>query len=42
MRNDRAMSFFEKAGFKRDLGSARTAEVGGAPLEEMRLFRSLV
>jgi RimJ/RimL family protein N-acetyltransferase len=42
LRNERALRFFELAGFKRELGSARTAEVGGARVEELRLYRSLV
>ena len=42
LRNERALRFFELAGFKRELGSARTTEVGGARVEEIRLFRSLV
>jgi ribosomal protein S18 acetylase RimI-like enzyme len=42
LRNERALRFFEQAGFKRDLGSAKTAEVGGLRLEELRLQRSLV
>jgi ribosomal protein S18 acetylase RimI-like enzyme len=42
LRNERALRFFEQAGFKRDLGSAKTAEVGGVRLEELRLQRSLV
>lgn len=42
LRNERALRFFELAGFKRELGSARTTEVGGARIEEIRLHRSLV
>ena len=42
LRNERALRFFELAGFKRELGSARTSEVGGARVEEIRLHRSLV
>lgn len=41
-RNERALSFFETAGFKRELDSTRSAEVGGQRVEELRLFRSLV
>ena len=37
-----AIVTFELAGFKRELGSARTTEVGGARIEEIRLHRSLV
>ena len=42
LRNERALRFFELAGFKRELGSAKTSEVGGVRLEELRLNRSLV
>jgi ribosomal protein S18 acetylase RimI-like enzyme len=42
LRNERALRFFEQAGFKRELGSAKTTEVGGARVEELRLQRSLV
>lgn len=42
LRNERALRFFELAGFKRELGSVKTTEVGGARLEELRLQRSLV
>ena len=42
LRNERALRFFELAGFKRELGSARTTEVNGVRLEELRLHRSLV
>ena len=42
LRNERALRFFELAGFKRELGSAKTSEVGGVRLEELRLSRSLV
>jgi ribosomal protein S18 acetylase RimI-like enzyme len=41
LRNDRALRFFELAGFKRELGSAKTATVGGVKLEEIRLRRGL-
>jgi ribosomal protein S18 acetylase RimI-like enzyme len=39
--NDRALRFFELAGFKRELNTAKTALVGGVKLEEIRLRRSL-
>ena len=39
--NDRALRFFELAGFKRELGTAKTALVGGVKLEEIRLRRGL-
>jgi len=42
LRNERGLGFFEKAGFKRELGSAKTTEVAGTRLEELRLQRSLV
>jgi GNAT superfamily N-acetyltransferase len=42
LRNDRALRFFDLAGFKRELGSAKTTEVSGTRIEELRLQRSLV
>lgn len=39
--NDRALRFAELAGFKRELGSAKTAVLGGVRLEEIRLRRPL-
>ncbi|MEO8655505.1 MAG: GNAT family N-acetyltransferase [Ramlibacter sp.] len=39
--NDRALRFFELAGFRRELSSARTATVSGVKLEEIRLRRPL-
>lgn len=42
LRNERALRFFEMAGFKRELGSTKTTDVGGVRLEELRLQRSLV
>jgi ribosomal protein S18 acetylase RimI-like enzyme len=41
LRNDRALRFYELAGFKRELPSARTIPVGGVRLEEIRLRRPL-
>jgi ribosomal protein S18 acetylase RimI-like enzyme len=41
LRNERAMRFFELAGFKRELSSARTSLVGTVRIEEIRLQRSL-
>ena len=41
-RNERALSFFDQAGFKADKGSARTTDMGGVKLEEIRLQRSIV
>jgi ribosomal protein S18 acetylase RimI-like enzyme len=42
LRNERALRFFEAAGFKRELNTTKTTEVGGVRLEELRLQRSLV
>jgi GNAT superfamily N-acetyltransferase len=39
--NDRALRFFELAGFKRELNTAKTAVVAGVKLEEIRLRRGL-
>jgi GNAT superfamily N-acetyltransferase len=39
--NDRALRFFELAGFKRETDSARPAPFGGVKLEEIRLKRKL-
>ena len=39
--NDRALRFFELAGFKRELNTAKTAVVGGVKLEEILLRRGL-
>lgn len=41
LRNERALRFYDLAGFKRELNTARTHTVGGAKLEELRLKRSL-
>ena len=42
LRNERALRFFELAGFKRELNTTKTTEVGHVRLEELRLHRSLV
>ncbi|RYZ01200.1 MAG: GNAT family N-acetyltransferase [Comamonadaceae bacterium] len=39
--NERALRFFELAGFKRELNTAKTAMLGGVKLEEIRLRRPL-
>jgi ribosomal protein S18 acetylase RimI-like enzyme len=39
--NERALRFFELAGFKRELNTAKTAVLGGIKLEEIRLRRPL-
>lgn len=41
LRNERALRFFELAGFKRELGTAKTVPVGAVKLEEIRLRRGL-
>jgi ribosomal protein S18 acetylase RimI-like enzyme len=41
LRNERALRFYELAGFKRELNTARTTTVGGVKLEEIRLRRKL-
>lgn len=42
MRFERAVRFIEHAGFQREPGSAKTVDVGGARIEEIRLHRSVV
>jgi hypothetical protein len=39
--NERALRFFQLAGFKRELSTAKTAMVGSVKLEEVRLRRQL-
>jgi GNAT superfamily N-acetyltransferase len=39
--NDRALRFFELAGFKRELNTAKTVTISGVKLEEIRLRRPL-
>ena len=39
--NERALRFFELAGFKRELNTAKTSMIGGVKLEEIRLRRPL-
>jgi RimJ/RimL family protein N-acetyltransferase len=39
LRNERALRFFELAGFKRDMPSIKTIPAGSARLEEIRLKR---
>jgi ribosomal protein S18 acetylase RimI-like enzyme len=41
LRNERALRFFDLAGFKRELNTARTTPLGSIRIEEMRLKRSL-
>ncbi|MEO8280461.1 MAG: GNAT family N-acetyltransferase [Ideonella sp.] len=42
MRFARTMRFVELAGFKREPSSAKTMEIGGARVEEIRLHRSVI
>lgn len=42
LRNERALRFFETAGFKRELSTAKTVAVGAIKIEEIRLQRSLI
>jgi GNAT superfamily N-acetyltransferase len=39
--NDRALRFFELAGFKREINTAKTVVLGGVKVEEIRLRRPL-
>lgn len=41
LRNERALRFFDLAGFKRELTTARTTPFGAIRIEEMRLKRAL-
>ncbi len=41
LRNERALRFFDLAGFKRELNTARTTPMGHIRIEEMRLKRAL-
>lgn len=41
LRNERALRFHELAGFKREMSTAKTAQVGGLKIEEVRLKRAL-
>lgn len=41
LRNERALRFYELAGFKRDMPSLKTIPVGTARLEEIRLKRPI-
>jgi ribosomal protein S18 acetylase RimI-like enzyme len=38
--NERAMRFYERAGFVREAGSRKSFEIGGTTLEELRYVRS--
>ena len=41
LRNERALRFHELAGFKREMSSAKTVEMGGVKVEEIRLQRKI-
>ena len=41
LKNERALRFYELAGFKRELNTARTSPVGSVRVEEIRLKRKL-
>ena len=41
LRNERALRFHELAGFHRELASAKTVEIGGVKVEEIRLRRAI-
>jgi len=41
LRNERAIRFFELAGFKREMNTAKTVPVGSVRLEEVRMKRKL-
>lgn len=41
LRNERALRFMEKAGFKREMNTAKTIPLGDIKIEEVRLRRAL-
>ncbi|WP_208512202.1 GNAT family N-acetyltransferase [Variovorax paradoxus] len=41
LRNDRAMRFHELAGFKREMKTAKTTQIGSVRIEEIRLKRNV-
>jgi ribosomal protein S18 acetylase RimI-like enzyme len=41
LRSDKALRFFDAAGFKREMKTARTVPLGGVKIEELRLKRAL-
>ncbi len=41
IRNDRAMRFHELAGFKREMKTAKTTQIGSVRIEEIRLKRNV-
>ena len=42
LRDERALRFFEHAGFKREMNTIRTVSIGVAKIEEIRLRRDLL
>lgn len=42
IRNERSLRFYELAGFKREMSTAKTVTVGNFRIEEIRLHRSLM
>ena len=42
VRNERALQFFEHAGFKREMSSLKTVQTGSTAIEEIRLRRELL
>ncbi|VTU25057.1 putative acetyltransferase [Variovorax sp. PBL-H6] len=42
LRNDRALRFYELAGFKREMKTAKTTSLGDTKIEEIRLKRNVV
>jgi ribosomal protein S18 acetylase RimI-like enzyme len=42
LRNDRALRFYELAGFKREMKTAKTTLLGSTKIEEIRLQRNVV
>ena len=41
LRSEKALRFFDAAGFKREMNTARTVPLGGVKVEELRLKRTL-
>lgn len=41
LQNERTLHFYDMAGFKREMTTLKTVEIGGAKLEEIRMKRSL-
>jgi len=42
LRDERALRFFENAGFKREMNTLKTVQAGSAKIEEIRLRRELL